>query len=184
MGEPVEQGRGHFGVAEHLTPFREAEIGGDGDAGPLIKFAQEVEQQGAARGAERQVAKLIEDDEIKAHQTLGDLAGFAVSLFLFERINELDGGVKADLLAVMLDSLNAKGCRDVRLARARSADQHDVLSAVQELSPVMLANQGLVDIARREVEPGQVLVDGEAGRLDLIGDRSHFPFRSFRFEKL
>lgn len=62
MGEPVEQGRGHFGVAEHLTPFREAQIGSDDDAGPLIKFAQEVEQQGAARGAERQVAmELVAD---------------------------------------------------------------------------------------------------------------------------
>ena len=62
MGEPIEQGRGHLGVSEHLAPLREAEIGGYGDARPLVEFAQEVEQQGPARSAERQVAKLIEDD--------------------------------------------------------------------------------------------------------------------------
>jgi len=32
MGEPVELGRGHLRVSEHLAPFGEAEIGGDGDA--------------------------------------------------------------------------------------------------------------------------------------------------------
>ena len=29
VGDPVEHGRGHLGIAEHLGPFAEAEIGGD-----------------------------------------------------------------------------------------------------------------------------------------------------------
>lgn len=43
--QPIEQGGGHFGVAEDFGPFREAEIGGDDDAGPLVEFAEQVERR-------------------------------------------------------------------------------------------------------------------------------------------
>ena len=46
--EPIEPCGGHLGIAEHLGPFAEAEIGGDDDAGTLVKLAQQVEQQRAA----------------------------------------------------------------------------------------------------------------------------------------
>ncbi len=39
MSEPVEQGRGHLGIAEDGSPFGEAEIGGDDHAGALIELA-------------------------------------------------------------------------------------------------------------------------------------------------
>lgn len=42
--EPVEQRGGHFGITEDGGPFREAQVGGDDDAGALIEFAQEMEQ--------------------------------------------------------------------------------------------------------------------------------------------
>ena len=45
MGEPIDQRRGHLGVAEHTCPFAEAEVGGDHDAGALVKFAEQVEEQ-------------------------------------------------------------------------------------------------------------------------------------------
>jgi len=61
VSEPVEQRGGHLGITEHLGPFAEAEIGGDDDAGALVKLAQQVEPQRAALGAERQISKLIED---------------------------------------------------------------------------------------------------------------------------
>ena len=46
--EPIEQRGGHLGIAEHLGPFAEAEIGGDDDAGALVELAQQVEQQRTA----------------------------------------------------------------------------------------------------------------------------------------
>jgi len=48
MGEPVEQGRGHFGVAEHAGPFAEGEVGGNDNRGFFVEPADEVEQQLAA----------------------------------------------------------------------------------------------------------------------------------------
>jgi len=47
VGQPIEQSCGHLGVAEDRGPFTEAEVGRDGDAGALVEFAQEVEEQGS-----------------------------------------------------------------------------------------------------------------------------------------
>ena len=61
MGEAVEQGRGHLGIAKDRGPFAEAQVGGDNDAGAFVEFAQQMEQQGPARCAEGQIAKFIQD---------------------------------------------------------------------------------------------------------------------------
>ena len=61
VGEPVEQGGGHLCVAKDRGPFAEAQVGRDDDAGALVEFAQQVEQQRPARGTERQIAKFIKD---------------------------------------------------------------------------------------------------------------------------
>ena len=45
VGKSIQQGGGHLGVAEHVGPFAEAEVGGDDDAGALVEFAEQVEQQ-------------------------------------------------------------------------------------------------------------------------------------------
>lgn len=37
MGETIEQGGGHLGVAKDCGPFAEAEVGCDHDAGALIE---------------------------------------------------------------------------------------------------------------------------------------------------
>ena len=47
VGQPVQQRGGHLGVAEHPGPLAEAEIGGDDDAGALVKFAEQVELERA-----------------------------------------------------------------------------------------------------------------------------------------
>ena len=48
MGEAIEQCSGHFRITEHAGPFAEAEVGGDDDAGALVKLAQQVEEQRSA----------------------------------------------------------------------------------------------------------------------------------------
>ena len=55
MRQPVEQGSGHLRITEHRGPFREAQIGGNDEAGPLVELADEMEQQGATGLTERQV---------------------------------------------------------------------------------------------------------------------------------
>ena len=43
MREPIEQRRGHLGVAKDGLPFGEAEVGGDGQTGVLVELADQVE---------------------------------------------------------------------------------------------------------------------------------------------
>ena len=121
MGEPVEQGRGHLRVAEHGRPFAEAEIGGDDDAGLLVELAQQMEEQCAARGAERQVAEFVEDDEVGVREPRCDLPGFALNLLLFEGVNEVDGGEEPDAFAVMFDRLDADRRGEMGFALAPGA---------------------------------------------------------------
>lgn len=59
MCETIEQCCVHFGIAKDAGPFTEAQVGGDDDAGAFIQFAQKMEEQRAARGAERQISQLI-----------------------------------------------------------------------------------------------------------------------------
>ena len=56
MGKPVEEGCRHLGVAKDRGPFAEAQVRGDDDAGALAELAKKMEEQRAARGAERQVS--------------------------------------------------------------------------------------------------------------------------------
>ena len=70
MGEAVEQRRRHLRVAEDPGPFAEAEICRDDDTRALVEFTEQMEQQRPARGAERQVAELVEDDEIRIYSVV------------------------------------------------------------------------------------------------------------------
>jgi hypothetical protein len=176
VGEAVEQGGGHLGIAEDRGPFAEAEVGGDDDAGALVELAEQMEEQRPARGAERQVAQLVEDHEVEAGQAFGDLPGLALGLFLFEGVDQFDGREEADLAAVMLDGLDAEGGRDMGLAGAGPADQHDVLGPVDELARCSWPDGGLVDLAGGEVEAGEVLVGREARGLHVIGDGADLAF--------
>jgi hypothetical protein len=86
-----------------------------------------MEEQGASRGAERQVAKLVEDDEIGVGEPGGDLSRFALKLLLFKSVDEFDGGEEPDALAMVLDGLDADRRGEMRLACAGAADQDDIV---------------------------------------------------------
>ena len=83
MGQAIEHGGRHFGVAEHLGPVGEGKIGGDEQRGVFVKLADQVEQQLPARLAERQIAEFVDDDEIVAQQLLDQTSAAAGGLFLF-----------------------------------------------------------------------------------------------------
>ena len=55
MGEAVEPGGGHLGVAEHRGSFAKGGVGGDDDRGALVETADQVEQQLAAGLCEGQI---------------------------------------------------------------------------------------------------------------------------------
>ena len=113
MGEAVEQRRRHFGVAEDGRPFAEAQVRRDDDAGALVELAEQMEEQRAAGGAERQVTEFVEDDEVGIGKPPSDLPRLSLKLFVFEGVDEFDGREEPDALAVMFDGLNADGGGEV-----------------------------------------------------------------------
>src|SRR5277367_5734282 len=169
VGKTIEQRGRHLRVAEHGSPLAEAEVGRDDDAGALVELAQQMEEQGSAGGAERQVAKLVEDDEIGVGEPGCDLSWFALKLLLFESVDQFNGGEEADALAMVLDRLDADRGGEMRLACAGAADQDDVVRILQELAAMKLTGERLVDLAAGEVEAGKVAIVRKAGGFELIG---------------
>ena len=90
MGQPVQKRSGQFCIAEHISPFRKAQIGGDNHTGSFLQFAEQMKQQCTARPAERQVAEFIQNDEISMAKAIGQSALIAVEFFLFKCVNELN----------------------------------------------------------------------------------------------
>ena len=90
VGQPIEHGGGHLGVAEHLRPIGECEVRCDEQRGVLVELADKVEQQLAAGLAERQIAELVDDDEIVAQQLLGQPAAATGGLLLLQLIDQID----------------------------------------------------------------------------------------------
>jgi hypothetical protein len=94
----------------------------------------------AARGAERQVAELVEDHEVGAVR-LSAICPALPLAFSCSRALTSSMVEKKRTLAMMLDGLDAEGGGDMGLAGAGPADQDDVLGAVDELAAVQLADQ-------------------------------------------
>src|SRR5271168_1561814 len=132
-----------------------------------------MEEQRSAGGAERQVTKLVEDDEIGVGEPRRDLAGFALKLLLFESVDEFDCGEEPHALAVVLDGLDADRRGEMRLTGAGAADQDDIVGVFQELAAMELTRERLVDLTAGEVEAGEIAIVRKAGGLELIGRRSH-----------
>ena len=74
VGEAVEERGGHLRIAENARPFSEGEVGGDDDGGLLVEPAYQVEEQLASGLGERQVAELVQDDEVEAREMVGEAA--------------------------------------------------------------------------------------------------------------
>ena len=78
---PVEERGCHLGIAEDADPFTELQVGGDDDAGCLVEFADQMEQQCPTGLWERDVAQLVDDDAIQWRQLSDDLPSLSISLF-------------------------------------------------------------------------------------------------------
>jgi hypothetical protein len=75
-----------------------------------------MEEQGSAGGAERQVAKLVQDDEVGVGKASRNLPGPSLKLFLFEGVDEFDSREEPNALAVMFDAYPADRTKEPRAA--------------------------------------------------------------------
>src|SRR6516165_12107747 len=125
MGQAVEQRGRHFGIAEHARPFPKRKIGGDDDGGALVEPADEVEQKLTAGLRERQIAELVENDEVHAGQMFGEPALPTVAGLGLEPVDEVDDVVEA-FSGAIANATPRDGNGQMALASPGPSDQHDV----------------------------------------------------------
>ena len=76
-----------------------------------------------------------------------DLPGLALMLFRFERVDEFDGGEESDALSMMLNGLDANGCRQMRFPRARRSS--DILPGIRATGGFII--RFTRDVGRRQL---------------------------------
>ena len=169
VGQAVEQGCGHLGVAEDGGPFAESEVGGDDDRGALVEPAHQVEQQLAAGLSEGQIAKFVEDDEVASDELVRGTALASGAEFGLEVVDQVDDVVAA-ATGALSDTGAGDGDGEMGLAGAGAADQHDVALALQEVAAGEFLDQGLIARGSGEVEVGQLLGRRQLGGRHLVLD--------------
>jgi polysaccharide biosynthesis protein PelG len=70
-----------------------------------------------------------------------------LKLFLFESVDEFDGGEEPDALAMVLDGLDADRRSEMGLACAGTADRDDIVGVFQELAAMELACERFVELS-------------------------------------
>jgi hypothetical protein len=115
--EPVEERGSDHRVAEDLAPLGKAPVGGEDHRAPFIASIDQLEEQTAAIGEDRQVADLIDDQECGAAEEANLVAQPALVLGLGERGDEVGKRDEVDAAAGP-DRLDPEGNRKMALARA------------------------------------------------------------------
>ena len=136
-----------FGVAEHLRPIGEGEVRGDEQGRVLVKLADQVEQELSAGLAERQIAQLVDDDDVVSQQLLGQPATAAGRLLLFELIGPDRPDWKKRPLAYgrVMTAEATSNLHMMGFACACAADENGVALGVQEGAGGEFANLSLID---------------------------------------
>ena len=178
VGQAVEHGSGHLGIAEDLRPIGECQVGGDEQRGVLVEFADQVEQQLAAGLAERQIAEFIDDDEIVAQQRLGQPAAAPGGLLLFELVGQIDE-VEEPASGTGADHRRGETDAQIRLPSTGAADKDRIAPGVQECAGGKFAHQALIDRRVGKDELVEVLEHRELGAADAIADRARLAVRAF-----
>ena len=158
--EPIEERRSHLRIPEHAAPLPEREVRGHDERDALIELADQVEEQRPAILGEGEIAELIEDDEVLVEEPAGEAAGFALTLFGIELVDEIDDAEEARPLALG-DGMAAKRGGEVRLPGAGAADEDDVAGAGEVLPGVELADLGLAHHGLPEVKVIEIARHGE-----------------------
>jgi hypothetical protein len=116
VGDSIQQGRGHFGVAKNRHPFGKGQIRGDDQRGLLVKLTDQVKQQRATGGRERQIAQFVEDHGVGLHQLPGDIPGLTLLFLPLQLVDQIDGVEEAHAFALM-DGGHTQSRRQVILYR-------------------------------------------------------------------
>ena len=93
-------------------------------------------------------------------ELLGQISGFALSFFPFQKIDQIDGVVEAYALAVM-NGGDTECDGKMGFASAGSANQDQVVCCFQIMALGQLLNAGCIQGGFAPIKTGQITMDGE-----------------------
>ena len=85
----VDKSGGDDGIAEDLAPFGEAAVGGQDHGAAFVPGVDELEEEVAAAGDDRQVADLVDDQESEATEEADLLAQGSFALRLCQGADQV-----------------------------------------------------------------------------------------------
>src|SRR5438270_2196029 len=130
-----------------------------------------MKEQLAAGLSERQVAELVENNEVHASEIFSEPPLPADAGFALQPIDEVDDSVEAAPGAAA-DAGPRNRYGQMRLAGAGSTDQHSVALFGEKVAARQIADQRLVDRCPGEVEVVDVFGQRQLGDGQLILDRA------------
>src|SRR5436305_6489787 len=128
-----------------------------------------MEQELTAGLRERQIAQLVENDEVHAGQMLGEPSLPTVAGLGLEPVNEVDHVVEASSGAIA-DATSGDGDGQMGLASAGAANQHDVALLGDEAAASEIIDESLIDRRAVELEVDDVLGERQLGNGELVFD--------------
>ena len=99
MKQPIEHGRGHHGIAHHLCPGIEALVGGDDEGGLFVQFTDQVEEQIGLPFFDGRVADLIDDDQVRFHDSADSVFRGLLHLSGFQEPDQVSNPLETDLVS-------------------------------------------------------------------------------------
>src|SRR5690606_10270944 len=111
----------------------------------FVELADQVEQELAAGLGEREIAELVQDQEVEAgDQVCGAALPFSPG-FCVQFVDQVDD-VEEPATAAVADAGARDADREMGLSGSGAADQHEVALMIQKLSSREVTDQGLVDL--------------------------------------
>ena len=110
--QAIQQGGGDDGITEHLAPLGKAAVAGQDHGAAFVASVDQLKEQIAAAGHDREVANLIDDEQGEAAIEADLLAQNSLTLGLSQRADQI-GQVEEMHTAAGFDGLDAKGDREV-----------------------------------------------------------------------
>lgn len=131
MQKPVEQGGCDDGITKNITPFCKAAIGRQDHCSSLVAGVDELEEQIAAAGDDREIADLIDDQQTWPAEEADALLQPALAFGPGQRCNEIGQRAEVDALA-SFDGFDAERHGEMAFAGSRRPEKMHRFMPVDE----------------------------------------------------
>jgi len=120
---------------------------------------------------EGQIAEFIQDQEVEAGYQIGRPALTFCAGFSIELVHQIDH-IEEPATPPFSDAGAGNADGEVGFAGSGSADQNQVALMIKEVTSCKIADQGLIDVGRFEVELVDLFGQGQLGDGHLVFDRT------------